>query len=243
MANQRSSPIDIDEITVRSWPKVIFLYPVMLAGFICGIWQSLTGGLEGSDAAETLGMVFFGVVCLNLLVISFEFSRFKTLAIFFFVVAVVFFLLYLGTRWDVLSFFREVLGGFRIRASSSLYYGIGTYLLLIFGGVFITTRFDYWIIRSNEILHKEGFLGDVKRFPSPSLKMTKEIGDVFEFLLMGAGRVVLYPASEKQAIVLEHVLRVNAVEKAIQDLLSALSVELAGPAHEDEPPAGVGVGD
>ncbi len=225
---------DIDEIIIRSWPKVIFLYPVMLAAFICGVVQSMTK--EGIDSAFAYpaGMIFFVVLALNLLVISFEFSRFKTLAIFFFILALLFFLLYLSTRWEVFQFLKRFFENFHLRASSSLYYAIATYLLLTLGAVFITTRFNYWVIRSNEILHKEGFLGDVKRFPSPNLKMTKEISDVFEFLLLGSGRVVLYPASEKQAIVLEHVLRVNAAEKAIQELLSSISVEVEEHDHPEE---------
>ena len=228
----------LDRIIIRSWPKVIFLYPTMLASFICGIGQCMTeSGIE-SGFAEKAGLIFFVVLCFNLLVISFEFSRFKTLAILFFVLAVIFLLLYLSTQWEVFAFFRNLLAGAHLRCSNSFYFAVGSYLLLIFGCVFVTTRFDYWVIHSNEILHKEGFLGDVRRFPSPNLKMTKEINDVFEFLLLGAGRVVLFPASEKQAMVLNHVLRVNAVESATQELLSTLQVEIAGHEHAEEPSIG-----
>ncbi|HVR76146.1 MAG TPA: hypothetical protein VMT52_17575 [Planctomycetota bacterium] len=274
MTTQSPHPrkIDLDQITIRSWPKVIFLYPILITSFFCGIGQTITGEgetlvieeappppvTEGAPAAEgaptaegapategepvvkmvdrsnfpaTAGRIFFIVLCLNILVISFEFSRFKTLAIFFFVLAVLFFLLYLSTTWEVFAFLKEIYNRFDPRASTSFYYALGIYLVLVFFAVFLTTRFNYWIIRSNEILHKEGLLGDVKRFPSPNLKMTKEITDVFEFLLLGSGRIVLYPASEKQAIVLDHVLRVNAAEVAIQDLLSSLSVEIENPPH------------
>ena len=345
----------IQQITLRSWPKVIFLYPVMITSFACGLVQTLTGGLDsqrhrfegqvsdstgtpvanaalsltwGATAGDTpnaptqqsltdatgsfavsltqaesfsvngkvtdingdplpsaqvtisrtrdggdpvtrvastnskgrfgfvvfdagwteaAGMIFFLVLCLNLLVISFEFSRFKTMAIFFFCIAFIFGLLYLGTRWEVFAFITEIFAAFRIKASSSFYYGVGIYLMIMFIGVFVQTRFDYWIIRSNEILHKEGFLGDVRRFPSPNLKMTKEITDVFEFVLLGAGKVVLYPAGERQSIVLDHVLGVNRAERSIQDLLSALSVEITGQTvgmdDKDEQGTGIGIGD
>jgi hypothetical protein len=236
---------DIDEIIIRSWPKVIFLYPLMLTSFICGIAQALTAEGINSSFAEVAGMIFFIVLCFNCLVISFEFSRFKTLAIFFFFLALFFFLLYLSTRWEVFAFLKDIFRNFHIRLSTSFYIATGMYFLFLFLGVFINTRFNYWVIRSNEILHKEGFLGDVRRYPSPNLKMTKEISDVFEFLLLGSGRIVLYPATEKQAIVLEHVLRVNAAERAIQELLSALSVEIegGGEAHEHPENEGIGVGD
>jgi len=224
----------LDKIIIRSWPKVIFLYPAMLASFICGIGQYMTATGIDSEFAEQAGMIFFVVLCCNLLVISFEFSRFKTLAIIFFVLAIVFLLLYLSTQWEVFSILKNLFDGFHLKCSTSFYFAVGSYLLLIFGAVFVTTRFDYWVIQSNEILHKEGFLGDVRRFPSPNLKMTKEINDVFEFMLLGAGRVILFPASEKQAMVLNHVLRVNAVEKAIQELLSSLQVEISGHDHAEE---------
>ena len=237
-AKVQSRRRDIDSITIRSWPKVVFLYPLMLTSLICGTIQATTGGIDG-DFAHIAGMLFFIVLCFNFLVIAFEFSRFKTLAIFFMILSVVFLLLYLSTRWEVFAFLKDLFAHFRIRISTSFYFGTATYFLLIFAGVFINTRFNYWVIRSNEILHKEGFLGDVKRFPSPNLKMTKEISDVFEFLLLGSGRVVLYPATEKQAIVLEHVLGVNAAERAIQELLSSLSVEIE-PSEEPAPPIGAG---
>ncbi len=230
---------DRDQVVIRSWPKVVFLYPVMVFSFFCGIWQSISGGMEldpevaNPEVAQYAGSIFFIVLGLNLLVISFEFSRFKTVAIGFFLLAMFFLLLYLSTRWEVFQFLGRFFGAFDIRLTSHFYYTLGTYLLLVFGCVFFTTRFNYWVIKSNEILHKEGFMGDVKRFPSPNLKMTKEINDVFEFLLMGAGKVVLYPAGEKQAIVLDHVMWVNSKEKRIQDLLSSLTVEIAGHDHDD----------
>ncbi len=231
-----------EHVVIRSWPKVIFLYPVMLASFVCGIWQSLVDDGIGSDAAATCGALFVVVLCVNVLVISFEFSRFKTIAIVGFIVAGFFLLLYLNTRWEVFPFLRDIFHNFDLRATEWFYFTVGGYLAIVFGFVFLTTRFDYWVIKSNEILHKEGFLGDVRRFPSPNLKMTKEIRDVFEFILSGAGRIVLYPASEKQAIVLDHVLWVNSKEKKIQDLLSALSVEISGHEHDDEG-VGIGIGD
>jgi hypothetical protein len=175
-------------------------------------------------------MIFFAVLCLNLLVISFDFSRYKTMTLAFFLFAVFFLLLYLSRDYAVTKWISEWLGGLHIALSPSFYYCLGVYFVAVFIGVYILSRFNYWEIKSNEILHKEGFLGDVRRFPSPNLRMSKEISDVFEFLLLGAGRIVFSPASEKQSIVLDHVLRVNHVEKRIQDLLSSLSVEI----HQDD---------
>ena len=235
----------VDQIVIRSWPKVIFLYPMMLTSFFCAAWQWYVGdptapgvGLEDQgkirETMQVAGMIFFAVLCLNLLVISFEFNRFRTMAIVFFGLAVVFLLLYLSHELPVMKTIKILLAGLEFELSTSFYMTLGVYFLIVFGFVFLNTRFNYWVVKSNEILHKEGFLGDVRRFPSPNLRMSKEISDVFEFLLFGAGRIIINPASEKRAIVLDHVLRVNAAEKAIQDLLSSISVEIHSDT-EDQP--------
>jgi hypothetical protein len=235
---------DLDQIVIRSWPKIVFLYPVMLTALGCGIFQLWSGATGEADRpfSEAAGMIFFVVLAMNLLVIAFEFSRFKTLALFFFLLAVLFLLLYLSTLFEVFTFLRQIFDKFHLSASTALYFCMALYLFVVFCVVYVHTRFDFWVVRSNEISHKEGFMGDTKRFPSPNLKMTKEIPDVFEFLLLRSGRIVLYPASEKQAMVLDHVIGVNRAELAIQELLSSVSVEIEHhhgqhPQDEEEPSA------
>ena len=102
------------------------------------------------------GQGFFLVLCLNILVISFEFSGFKTLAIFFFVLAVLFFLLYLSTTWEVFAFLKEIYNRFDPRASTSFYYALVIDLVLVFSAVFLTTRFNYWIIGRTRSFTRRG---------------------------------------------------------------------------------------
>lgn len=214
-------------VILRPWPKVIFFYPTMLASLIVGAWQYFEGAAEASQPA---GLVFFVILALNLLVIAFEFSRLKTVAIFFLALAVFFLLLYLGTKFEVLAFFKDMIASLHLSASTPFYIFLGSYLFLILAGVFVNTRWNYYEVRHNEIVHHTGFLGDIQRFPSPNLKLTKEITDVFEFMLLGSGRIILYPASEKEAIVLDNVLNINRVEREIKNLLSALQVEVTSSA-------------
>jgi hypothetical protein len=218
-------------IILRPWPKVIFFYPTMLAAFSVGGWQLFSTAREN----ESLGLVFFTILALNLLVISFEFSRMKTVSLLFLLLAVGFLLLYLGTRFAVLDFMTGILAGLHIRASSGFYLAIGSYLFVIYVGTYINTRWNYFEVRHNEIVQSSGFLGDIRRYPSPNLKFTKEINDVFEFLLLGSGRIILYPASEKEAIVLDNVLNVNRLEREMKKLLSTIRVETAS----EEPEAAV----
>ena len=221
-------------IIIRPWPKVIFLYPTFIASLVAGVWQVFLP--ENSEQAPTVGLVFYFVFCANLLVISFEFTRMKTVAIFFFVLAVVFLLLFLSNSIDVLAGIKKALGSLELVMSSGFYFALTGYLAVIYVGVFIITRWNYWEVRHNEIIHHTGFLGDIKRYPSPNLRMTKVINDVFEFTLLGSGRIVLYPQSEREAVVLENVLNVNKVEDSVKRLLSAIKVEIAqhGEMHEAE---------
>lgn len=233
-SDKETVKVDIDEVIVRPWPKVILLYPTALCSLLCGVIQAF----YNPDAPETqgtmnvLGMVFFVVFALNLLVFSFEFTRLKSVTIGLAALAVVFLCLWLGEKWPVVEYFRNFISKRQLAMSTELYLAILIYFVVIFIGVFCNTRFNYYEIRHNEILHHTGFLGHVKRFPSPNLKMTKEINDVFEYLLLRSGRVILFPATEREAIVLENVLNVNRKEADVHELLSSLAVEIETPGRD-----------
>ena len=221
---------DIDKVVIRAYPKIIFLYPIFVAGLACGLIQLFS---NTPDTQSRLGLVFCLVGGLNLLVFSFEFSRIRTVAIIFGVAAVFFAFLALSSWAGIVEFFSSIVNWLELQLSTQCYFGIAIYFAIVYLGVYINTRFNYWEIKHNEILHYTGYLGDVKRYPSPNMKMTKEIDDVFEFLLLFSGKLVLFPASEQQAIVLQNVIGVNRIEKNLQELLSAISVELTNPKGND----------
>ncbi len=225
MSKTQRVRVDIDEVIVRPYPKVILLYPTALTALFCGLWQAFAGE-ESEGTKHVLGLVFYIVFGLNLLVFSFEFTRLKSLTIGLGVLAAVFLCLWLGDRWPVVEHLSKFVRTRKFEMSTQLYLALFVYFALIFIGVFINTRFNYYEIRHNEILHHTGFLGHVKRFPSPNLRMTKEINDVFEYVLLRSGRLILMPQSEREAIVLENVINVNAVERHAHELLSALQVEI-----------------
>ena len=50
-----------------------------------------------------------------------------------------------------------------------------------------------------------------------NLKFDKEIPDVFELLILGAGRLVLHVTEERKAIVLDNVLFINSKEERAQE--------------------------
>ena len=99
-------------------------------------------------------------------------------------------------------------------------------LILVFAIIYITRWLDYWEILPNEILHHHGPLCDLERYPTMNLKFDKEIPDVLEWLLLGAGRLVLHVPNVSKALVLDNVLFISAKEEALKKLMSRLEVRV-----------------
>jgi hypothetical protein len=99
-------------------------------------------------------------------------------------------------------------------------------MLLLYGIVLISRRFDYWEVRGNELLHHSGLLSDLKRFSAPNLRIDKEINDVFEYILLGSGRLIIHASNERRAIVLDNILFINSKEERITKMLGALQVRV-----------------
>ena len=184
-------------LVVRPLPAVVYLYPTLVCALLCGLVVQLGGASEANPGAT--GIVFTLVFFLNLSVLAFEYTR--MMAIVLGLVGIILGLLagfYPGLR----DLIREVLDQ-PMFMNATFYWiwagGFGSLLLL----VLLETRFDYWEITSNEIVHRRGVMGDVERWPAPNLRMSKEIKDVVEYLLLRSGRLVLAPASEARAIVIE----------------------------------------
>ncbi len=58
------------------------------------------------------------------------------------------------------------------------------------------------------------------------MRFNKEIYDLLEFLLLRSGRLIFYPSTSREAIVIDNVLNVNHVEDRIKDLLSVVAVRV-----------------
>jgi hypothetical protein len=221
-----------DRIVLRSYPKIILLYPTWIMAVVAAILTRLDG-----DSFPHLGLWFLVVMVLNLIVLSFEFPRTTSFTLVFLIIAVIFGSLWINARWEFLPLLANFWRNLTPHADSQFYWLFAIALGLIYVFVFIDTRFDYWEIMPNEIIHHLGVLGNVNRYPAPQLKMEKEIIDVFEFMLLRCGRLMLHPSTERRAIVLENVPNINKREREIQSLLGVLDVhvhaasELPPPEH------------
>ena len=218
-----------ERVFLVPYPKIVFFFPTFFMAIAAGITLSFLGDdLNGQNSKVVLvNLIFLGVLAVNLVVVSFDFPRTSSLTLFFLIAAVVMGCFLLAVyKPDVLPFVGEQLAKLHPLANSTYYYLFSCCLLLIYIGVFISVRFDYWEVRPNELLHHHGFLSDLKRYPAPELRVDKEINDVFEYLLLRSGRLILHPSGETRSIILDNVLFITQKEEALTRMLGALQVQV-----------------
>lgn len=220
-------------IYLVSYPKFIFLYPTFLAALAAAVAMLFRERIS-LEVQHFISLAFLGIFAANLIVLSFDFPRGTSLTLFFFLVA-----LGIGL-WSLFKFnpnllpsVTAVISRMNPEANGTFYFMLVAVMGAIYIGVMIVARFDYWEVRPNELLHHHGFLSNLKRYAAPNLRIEKEITDVFEYFLLGSGRLILHPSSEPRAIVLEHVIGIERKEAAITRMLSALQVRVQTREPED----------
>ena len=208
----------LGQVVIRSYASVVYLYPSLLLAIGCGLWVNFSAATP--DKPGVAGIVFALFFFFNLTIIAFDYTRLTSVVIILLLVILALVTAMYPGIGDVIT---DVLSQ-PLFMNSTFYWvwAIGIAFLLI--GVFIKTRFDYWEVKNNELLHHHGLLGDVERWPAPNMRNSKEITDVLEFALLRSGRLVLMPAREPRAIVIDNVPNINHIEHNMQKLLSTLRV-------------------
>jgi hypothetical protein len=217
-------------VIIRPWPKVVFMYPIFICATVFWMMAWLGGQAEGSTTPTRfnwMGNAFLLVIFLNLLVFAFDFSRIKSLTILFAVIALVMAMFYFELTGPLKDWSSKV----DIQMNTWFYGTFSVMMGLILLLVLLNTRFNYYEVNHREILHHHGYLGDVTRMPTTGLRLNKEIYDLMEFVLLRSGRLVFYPSTSREAIVIDNVLNVNHVEDRIKDLLSVVAVRMADGAQ------------
>jgi hypothetical protein len=229
MSEAAVAPAEIDtapeSISLISYPKIVFLYPTFLAALAAGIYTAVAG--PTGVGAEIAAILFLGVLALNLVVLSFDFPRTVSLTLFFLIFAVAMGLLLLFRTYpDALPALTGVLRRYRPLANTTFYFTVAGILGVIYAMVLVKVRFDRWELRPNELLHHTGMMSNLKRYGTTGMRIDKEINDVFEYVLMRSGTLVIHPAQEGRVIVLENVPGISRKEAQITQMLGALRVRV-----------------
>ncbi|MHA1379027.1 MAG: hypothetical protein ACTSRG_11650 [Candidatus Helarchaeota archaeon] len=235
---------DVDEVILRSYPKVIFFYPTAIASLILGLFAqfipilnvpaidfSYWFAVENNwiiDGRIILGLIWFANFAGNLFIVSFDYSSSKVVAMIAFLIAgilvVIVLMAYFPNLGQNIPTFS--INMFGLTMSFWFYYCAGGLFGIVFALIWIGKRWDYYKITSQDIVHKTGIFGDLERFPAPNIQMHKRIADVFEYLFLKAGEMTIIPAQRTTIIHLPVVLNINEIEKKIQEVLGTLEVEV-----------------
>ncbi|NVM35471.1 MAG: hypothetical protein HWN81_07735 [Candidatus Lokiarchaeota archaeon] len=204
------------EIYLRTYPKIIFFWPLLITSFVLWFIQAFI------DPAPVLGYIWFIVFFVNIFVTAFDFSSTKFFVLILAIVIIILVLVFL-----VLPNFTVDLMGITLDLALpwAFYMVMTLILVLILGIVIISTRFEYYKVERNEIIHKAGVFSSAERFPVKSLRFKKEIPDVFEFFMLRAGKITIMPGKADEVMILDTVLNINKREKQLDWLLSHVSVE------------------
>ena len=220
-------------VIIRPWPKVVFLYPTFVCATLFWAIQYFSGSGEPAAAGEpaetaigssNLGNIFMIVFFTNMLVFSFDFSRIKSITIVIGAIAIALAIGWADSQWGIALGIKDVLAKIDIQVNTQFYGFVSLFLAVILALVFLNTRFNYYEVNHQEILHHHGYLGDIYRQPTHGLRFNKEIYDLMEYALLKSGRLIFYPATSKEAIVIDNVLNVNKVEDRVKELLRVIAV-------------------
>jgi len=182
MPDTQSKPIT--EVFLRSYTKLKFFWPMALVSLILWLLQMVVGEPEAAFGNFWL-VVFF----VNMFIVAFDFSSSKFFVLIMVVVVVALLLVFLVPNLIVIL----PGGGFDPGLTAEFYLVVTIIMALILGLVVLSSRFDYWKIERNEIYHKKGIFSSAERMPTKSLRILKEIPDVFEFFILRAGSITLMP--------------------------------------------------
>lgn len=274
-------PQPIERLVIRSWPKLVFIWPIAVFSLLtCGVqwyWQgpvSARAGLNpipaatavaaaSSGAAATsgeataagtvatapvaaepalqehklerfMGGLFLALLGLNLTIITFDFPRTTWIAILALVVAGILGVLLLNQYFHIIPPLVSFVQGLDIRATTQFYLGFSLTMVALFAAMIASSRFDYWELTANELVHHTGLLGDIERYSTAGLKLNKEITDIFEYILAGSGTIILNIPGNPRPIVLHNVLRIGYIEQRSDMILNARFVRLDREGEREE---------
>ena len=225
-ATHRAVP---ENVFLVPYPKIVFLYPTMIMALIAAITTSfLKSPIDHTnETAVGIGIWFMAIFTLNLVILAFDFPRTTSLTLFFAGAAVVMGIVLICTFYPrFLPVVADILKHFRPVANASFYWSLVVVLGVMFIVVIIDVQFDYWEVRPNELLHHHGFLSNMERLSAPNLRMEKEINDIFEYILLQSGRLIIHPADDRRAIVLDNVPFIRQKEESVTRMLGALQVQV-----------------
>ncbi|GMU20860.1 MAG: hypothetical protein AMXMBFR13_09560 [Phycisphaerae bacterium] len=215
-------------VILRSWPKIILMFPTLVVAIVCGILMSIYGAPDPTrkdfDFRHMINLVFLIVLALNLILLLYDLTLrgFLIVALSVIVVVLALFLInqQTGKVWDTL---RRVLS-IRVYANAAFHFLFAAVLIVNMFIAWVITRFHYWVVERNEIIIHNGFMHEQQRHPTSSARFRLEIDDVVEYALFGSGKLVFTFADDRSEHILPTIMRVRGKAKQLDLLLGRVAV-------------------
>jgi hypothetical protein len=207
------------KLTLREWPKMLFLWPAALAALVAGIGTLLT--VDTPTRGEFWGTLFLVIFAINLVIVTFEFPRSTSLTLVLAFVALAWILVEINRRYNIIAPLAEFMESLELIAMPDFYFAVVAIYAVLLISMFIMTRFSYWEITNNELIHHKGLMQDVERFSTDGLQYSKQITDFFEYVIGRSGRLVMQTPAVEEPIVLDNVIGINRVANTLDRLLEA----------------------
>ncbi len=248
-----------DEVRIYHYPKIIFLYPTLIASIVAALVLSFSVSVyeepTTATAAETqavdatpiaskspqpvkrssailVTVIFLFLFTFNLFVMAFDFPQSKFLAVVFFIFAVVLGLVVVGVKSpELMGSFGNMISRINPVADKVFYWTMSGLLGFVFIVMYLARLLDYWVIRPNEVIHYHGLPRHSRRFSAPHMRFEMEINDIFEHMLLKSGRLYIRPTGDKEEFVLDNVINVRSKNERVNQILSALQVQLKDDAE------------
>lgn len=222
----------LDRVKIRSYSSMILFFPSFVVSLTFGITQLLLNRYRllpletttvNSGYMDILGIIFFIFFSLNLILIAFDFNRARSIIIALLIVIIVgtFFLLN-----AIYGFLASIQLTMRVYFSTQVYFALAILLLIIVIITIIAAHTNYYIVEGNELLHRKGILGGIERYPATDMSIIKEYPDVIEWAIFKFGTLILTPPRATKSIILKNVPGIDKKEKAINEILSRLKVDI-----------------
>lgn len=234
-AAPKSGKPHVHEVSFTSYPKLLFIWPLIVTGLI--LWPFGPAAEGYSAQLEVLGWVYITVLGIVVLTLGVDVNR--NVAIFWFVLIFALWILGLYLK-DVqnVPIFGWIWNWFNaldVQYSRALGLAISIILTIPFVLMCVVARVnDRWRITHNEFEHYS--FGKVDEALGRGAKIIRtEYPDVLEFLLAGAGTLRVISANGNQELrKIQHVMFLPIIRRKLNSILESVSITTEGASGEEE---------
>jgi len=199
---------------------MIFMWPSGLMALAVGLVSR-----SWPDENSFWSGLFLMVFAMNMMVITFDFPRGTILTFVLGGIAAAWLVVWLNARFGIVQPLKDFVAGRQWGASPDFFFALfATYAVLLVA-MAVATRFDYWEVFNNRLVHHHGLWGNVEEFPTANLRCDMEITDFFEYILGGAGTIILHSPGMTAPVRLS-VLGINRTTRKIGKLLEQVRVQV-----------------